>query len=73
MTQRPKRRPGDRNPEVDPTQAHQIQNAASMGASSGDFAALRAWRAVFKAWDWLRHRRRKRKAVAAYEASKRDH
>jgi hypothetical protein len=65
-----KRIPGERNPAVDATTAHQIQNAASAsaGAGSGDFGAALA----IGAWDRWRQRRRKRKAIAAYEASKRD-
>jgi hypothetical protein len=69
---RPRKRiPGERNPTVDLTEVHHIQNAASAGARSGDFAAIRASRAAFAAWDWWRQRRRKRKAIAAYKASKR--
>lgn len=72
MTQRRRRIPGERNPEVDFTEVHHIQNAASAGASSSDFAVMRAWRGAFAAWDWWRQRRRKRKAMAAYEASQRE-
>ena len=72
MTPSPKRIPGERNPEVDPTEAHHIQNAASSGASSSDLAAVRAWRAATEARDRLRQWRRKRRAIAAYEASKRE-
>jgi hypothetical protein len=70
MTQRGKRIPGDRNPEADPTEAHLIQNAhnASAGASSGDFGIGSA----IAAWGRWRQRRRQRKAMSAYEASRRE-
>lgn len=70
MTQPRKRIPGERNPEVDSTEVHHIQNAAnaSAGASSGDFGAGLA----IAAWFRWRQRRRQRKAIAAYEASKRN-
>jgi len=70
MAQPRKRIPGERNPDVDATEAHHIQNAASAsaGAGAGDFGAGVA----FAAWDRWRQRRRQRKAIAAYEASKRE-
>lgn len=69
MTEPSKRIPGERNPTVDPTEIHQIQNAAnaSAGASPGDFGAG----LVIAAWDRWRQRRRQRKAIAAHKASKR--
>jgi hypothetical protein len=72
MTPSPKRIPGERNPEVDPTEVHLIQNAASSGAGSSDLAAVRAWRAAREARDRFRQWRRKRRAMAAHEASKRE-
>ena len=68
MTQPRKRIPGERNPEVDPTQAHLIQNAhnAAAGAGAGDFGAGAAIGALLR---W-RQRRRQRKAAEAYRASK---
>lgn len=72
MTPRPKRIPGERNPEVDPAEVHQIQNAASSGASPSDLAVVRGWRAATEARDRWRQWRRKRRAMAAYEASRRE-
>lgn len=73
MTRRPKRIPGQRNPTLDPTEIRHIQNAASAsGGMSDNVAAIRAWRAAFSAWDWWQQRRRKRKAIAAYQGTERE-
>ena len=70
MTQNPKRIPGERNPEIDPSRARLIQEAhnASAGAGSGDLGL----RAALDAWSRWRQRRRVRKAIAADEQSKRE-
>lgn len=69
MVQRPKRIPGEANPDVDPTAAHLIQNAESSapGEGAGDYGV----RAAIQAWGRWVQRRRQRKAIAAYKASKR--
>lgn len=69
MSQSPKRIPGERNPEVDPSKARLIQNAhdASAGAGSGDFGAGVA----IEAWIRWRQRRKQRKAITTHKESKR--
>lgn len=72
MSRPSKRIPGQRNPTLDSTEAFHIQNAHSASDGGSDnFAAIRAWRGFFAAWDWWQLRRRKRKAIAAHKASRR--
>lgn len=68
MAQQRKRIPGERNPEVDGTEVFLVQNTAH--ASAGTRRGLEIVRPAFAAWGWWQGRRRKKKAIAAYRASK---
>ena len=60
MTEQPNRRPGDRNPETDPTEVERIGQEQWMArgeAHSGRDVGLA--RAVFAFSDWVKRRRRR--------------
>lgn len=72
MARTPQRRPGDENPEVDGTDVDQIVNAAHSSAMQGESTSNGVSGGLVTLLGRRRARKAKQRAIAEWEAGRRD-